>query len=407
MKSYPICYLLILLFHFFAAKCFSQDLLITQNGDLIKAFELELSNKYCFYKESRNTDAKILRIELSNLLMIKYQNGEKKLFNIDSADEDVKLAKTETINSADVLLETPQPFNSIGQELWLDKYNKDNLIYTNNKKRGKKADMWSMQFYANENSEFENNDLQMEIINGILLPTTIKRNLLGVEHCSNFQNFEKVDASNYHYGYGSRPAIAIKIKNKTDNLIYINLEKSFFIDNNQAFSLYTPSSTSVSTSTSSGFSVNAGSVANALGINGAIGTIADGVNLGKGKGSEKTTIVHSQKIIMVPPYSSVMINPLRVTPTSNNYSFGNANNLNRRGDTIIYNTENSPIKWGFYVSYLFENNLEKLHAIKSEFYLKKIVAHKYDDITFQHEGTLTYNHLYIDYLDYYDELKRE
>lgn len=72
--------------------------------------------------------------------------------------------------------------------------------------------------------------------------------------------------------------------------------------NNSPSPYYVPSATQVASTTSTGASVNMGAVADAMGVGGAIGTLASGVNVG-GNSNISSTITYSQRVVPIPAYS--------------------------------------------------------------------------------------------------------
>lgn len=69
---------------FFSIATNAQDVLITKEGDIIQAYELELSNSSVYYKASED-DSSLLKIAKKDILMIKYKDGRKVI--IDDNEE--------------------------------------------------------------------------------------------------------------------------------------------------------------------------------------------------------------------------------------------------------------------------------------------------------------------------------
>lgn len=71
------------------------------------------------------------------------------------------------------------------------------------------------------------------------------------------------------------------------------------------------------TGQSVGVGVNAGAIANAVGIGGMVGTALNGVNIEGSKGSSVTTTTYAQRVVSVPPKSSVLLEDVPIlTPGS-------------------------------------------------------------------------------------------
>lgn len=107
--------------------------------------------------------------------------------------------------------------------------------------------------------------------------------------------------------------LGISLTNKTNRVIYVDLGNTFLAQAGVSQPYYVPSATSVSKGTSTGASVNMGAVAGALGVGGALGTLANGVNVGGGNTTETTHVTYSQRIVSVPPRSTINLDPQRLT----------------------------------------------------------------------------------------------
>lgn len=95
----------------------------------------------------------------------------------------------------------------------------------------------------------------------------------------------------------------IAVLNKTDNIIYLDKGTSFVYYNGTPVSLFSNSSHTESQGNMTGGSVNAGSVANALGIGGRVGALLNGLNLGGAATSQSSTTFYEQRVIMLAPHA--------------------------------------------------------------------------------------------------------
>ena len=107
--------------------------------------------------------------------------------------------------------------------------------------------------------------------------------------------------------------LGVSLTNKTNRVIYVDLGNTFLAQAGVSQPYYVPSATSVSKGSSTGASVNMGAVAGALGVGGALGTLANGVNVGGGNTTETTHVTYSQRIVSVPPRSTINLDPQRLT----------------------------------------------------------------------------------------------
>lgn len=93
------------------------------------------------------------------------------------------------------------------------------------------------------------------------------------------------------------------VYNKTSQVLFIDKANSFAYTNGQPQTLFTNAAYTTGKTTGKGASVNMGSVANAMGIGGAAGTLLGGVNVGGGSSVTNSTTVFEQRIIAIAPQS--------------------------------------------------------------------------------------------------------
>ncbi len=137
-------------------------------------------------------------------------------------------------------------------------------------------------------------------------------------------------------------AVKVSIKNKSTETIYVDLGKSFLIRGSESIQCYVPSATSHTSGQSIGTSVNIGAVANAMGVSGALGTLANGVNVGGGKSSSATTTTFAQRVVPVPPMSEKEIGTLHLFPAQNTDIYNLKYKMNHTGVVLYVYLENIP-----------------------------------------------------------------
>ena len=99
---------------------------------------------------------------------------------------------------------------------------------------------------------------------------------------------------NEHYG---APALQFTFINKSNRTIYLDLGNTFYTSAGKSVCYFTPTSTTTTSSSSKGGSVNLGTIADALGVGGIAGTLANGVNVGGGSTNGTSTTTYAQRII--------------------------------------------------------------------------------------------------------------
>ena len=153
--------------------------------------------------------------------------------------------------------------------------------------------------------------------------------------------------ANEDYRQAPYPTMRIKVTNKSDKLVFIDLGTSYLKKNNVAFVIYNPTITSKTTAQSVGVGINVGSIADAVGIGGMTGTALDGINVGGSKGSSVTTTTYAQRVVSVPPKSSVFLEDIPIlTPGSEK----------ALGDLFYYKEAGmGKLKWTACLSYKFND----------------------------------------------------
>lgn len=106
--------------------------------------------------------------------------------------------------------------------------------------------------------------------------------------------------------------LGIGVQNNTGEIMTIDMVKSFVVTTSgKSLSFYDPTvrveSTTASSSTSNGGSLNLGSVASVLGIGGVVGTLANGINVGgsntNGVSTTNTTYLSDMPQVSLAPHS--------------------------------------------------------------------------------------------------------
>ena len=101
--------------------CYSQDMITTKSGEDIKAKVLEITFHEVKYKKAENIEGPIYTISKSDILLIRYGNGSKDMFN-----QEEKIEKKEIKNYITVLdkryffNEEPIKGKKIGEILYQD-----------------------------------------------------------------------------------------------------------------------------------------------------------------------------------------------------------------------------------------------------------------------------------------------
>lgn len=197
------------------------------------------------------------------------------------------------------------------------------------------------------------------------------------------------------------PAFAVIIKNNSNSTLYIDLANSFHVSmNGNSFSYYTPSSTTQTSSQQKGAGVNLGAISNALGINGVVGTLAQGINVGGGSTSGSSTTSYAQRVIAIAPNSTYNLAAHTILGETTQQIMGNIypSEAHRPllydketrvsyglitpakiGDCIIYEETISPFT-SIIVAYSHTEDCKNITQIEASVYLKDEIGstHKYE-----------------------------
>lgn len=184
----------------------------------------------------------------------------------------------------------------------------------------------------------------------------------------------------------------VTIINKSDSMMYIDMAESYYVNNGTAKQLYTNSVTTNFSSGSQGATVNLGSVTNALGVGGVVGTLAQGVNVGGSNTSGSSTQVFEERYISIPPLSRKSVKSVPFEPIySGNWGIGSSElGINSSKDspwqetqtkggytkkgTYNYDKYSSPAQ-EYLFAYTFNPN-EKFQSTRDLFYVKTIEINK-------------------------------
>lgn len=196
------------------------------------------------------------------------------------------------------------------------------------------------------------------------------------------------------YNLGPYPTMRIKVTNKSEKILYVDLGTSYIKKNDVASVIYTPTITSTTFGQNVGIGVNAGSIANAVGIGGMVGTALGGVNIGGSKGSSTSTTTYAQRIVSIPPKSAVFLDDVSIlTPGSENalgdiiyfdeVGMGKQKHLwclhhkfddIQSGKITEFTENNTLFKIGCYLNYSFSENFISSKGIETTYYVKKLIG---------------------------------
>lgn len=371
----------------------AQDVLITQEGDVKKVYDVEVGPSTVFYKEADKADAPTLRIKKADVIMIKRKDGTKyDLGNGNNVVNNSQAAQSpQTQAAAPVAASVSAEAQRLNEEA-IRRVNDYNPKYQGDDTDDRCKRLLCLLGYGKD-SQIINDDIEIECVTGALDFIKFKKGMK--EGVSNGAAKSDVPFSDFASKSYANPGIKLRVKNKSGKTLYLDLGNTFIMRKGVAMAYYVPSSTSTSNSSSSGMGVNLGAVAGAVGVGGALGTLASGIGVGGSSTSATVNTTYSQRVISVPPMSVKELDVQLMFPNVETYcdgfgiqdyanpnfyflpefSFatkesGNYNN----GETHNFSEETSPVKFGFFVSYSDTENCQNEKKLAFNLYLRQIIG---------------------------------
>lgn len=375
----------------------AQDLIVKKDGAVIQAKVTKVGTSEVEYKKWSNQDGPQYSIAVADILAINYQNGEKETFENVSAGGNGQPTKSEADGRQSIVQVKPEdlsPEAKAANDALIAKYNEPlsyEILEKHQKEIGvKKANRGIACLQVTPNSLFTDGNIEVTCEIGSL--NKKNKNSPAEWSLYSYQH-------NIPYFVTNNPAIRFSIKNKTNQTIYLDLANTFYVSLGQSICYYIPSSTTNSHSSSGGGSINLGAVTGALGVGGAVGTIANGVNVGGGSTNTTTNTTYSQRIVAIAPQSTINLTPqylfcndhkklmeglwynfVSTSLASNSYDYCVHANFSsksqsvqmRVGDNYVYSADNSPVKLSFFVAYSKSEQCTNEHVLQSHYYLSNI-----------------------------------
>lgn len=351
---------------FLSSYAKAQDRIVTKEGNTIDVYNVEISDKYIYYNEQNSSDARILKMDKNNVLMIRFHDGRKTLLTEENMVSDNNVKKN-TVNNETVIKDYSIPREE--NEKLKEKYRKP-VEYLKDDTTKKAKSFFCQLDFCND-AILADKNIEVEI-------KTVKKEVKGHPQRVNYLHY----ATNW--------ALSITLKNRSTQIVNVDLGNSFFVSGNNATPYYIPTSTSTTNSTGTGVGVNLGSVANAFGVGGVVGTLAQGVTVGGENSNASTTVTYSQRYVSIPPMSSIVLEPqLIFIPGKGTYNFKgydchvNKNNgvclyledLGlKRGQKLIWDEASSPVKIHCFFTYALDNEFKQSASIKTSLYVKSMLG---------------------------------
>lgn len=259
----------------------AQDIIVKKDGTAIQAKVMKVGTSEVEYKKWSNQEGPTYAIAISDILAINYINGEKETFEHVPINDKINSAEV-FVNGGDDMPKEEIPIVNSDNLMLVDLYTNQKVNLVQPKYKEKPAKRMYSIWGVTSNSVLS--DSRVTVCISKLM--------------TNLGKDREITKYSYISGY------AVQVKNKTDENIYIDLANSFKInDFGNSKPYYSNRTYTVNKSSGSGVGVNMGAVAGALGVGGAIGKLANGVNVGGGSTSGTSVTETEERILVVPPHS--------------------------------------------------------------------------------------------------------
>ena len=342
-------FFLVLFLSYFSHTVFAQDIITFADGKTVEAKVLEVTQDEIKYKKYRYQEGPLYSVDKSTVKQIKYAYGEIEEF------DDVYIASNGTTNNVVDNSEANAPqLIELGPD-------EDNAKIIRNYRygTGSRGDL-----LPEKRVRFKPSDV-----------VTAK---IAITESSTISNGEVEAYFQESYSYWGNLDLALK--NKTNQIIYVDLANSFSTDKFESRCYYDPSKVvSVNNSSSSGGSLNLGAVAGVLGIGGVVGTLASGVTVGGGESEGTTTTFSSQRFITIPPRGSGYVSKCEryngeVVKEGEDFTAFLVNISVDKNAVLVYNETNSPCKRDYYITYSTDPEFKTYSVLKFTIYFHQVVG---------------------------------
>lgn len=333
--------ILLILFLFVCSNGFAQDVIVKKDGSTILSKVLEVNTSDIKYKKYSNLDGPTYTILKTELLSINYKNGECEKF---TSEEIGYVSKTTSSVS------TSSVSNDTVNQVWLDFMNNRSAVYKKTHKNKEAKWQYRILKFHHDSKVADNN---------IYITCSVR--------------------NGYHEKFSGRKDlhsdITFELKNRSDNVVYLDLGNCFFKDVIKTESYYKNTATQTSKDQNVGVSVNAGIITDVLGVGGVVGNIANGINVGGNKGSSTGVTVFSQRIIALAPHSSYRFEDMNLYKSENDSKYVKAEKYSVGSSVSFHEPQNiNDCPWNLVLSYSTEEDFKTKNIMNVGIYISESIT---------------------------------
>lgn len=332
----------------------AQDVIVLKTNSTILSKVLEINSSEIKYKKYSNPNGPTYTIGKNEIVAINYENGEKELFE----EQDIS---TSTENYGNNLED-----NTINQA----SNNNDHLISLHNKEP---------QF-----SSLKQSNTKAKKFFPIM--AIAEQSILSTEHIE--MKFVPKCVEDYDFNNRYRIKYYIRLRNKTNKIIYIDRAQCFRKDNNEASTpFFDTKQISIATGNQGGIGISS-ALGNGFGIMGAGGT-----------SNMQTSTYSQQRYIFIPPNSEVNlseyiydeIRKIKTLFSQNyktifdietwNFDLSEWNGVIHKGEVVKCNETNTPFKTEYHIIYSTDKEFSNYSVINVRLYAKYLVGKDYNNLS--------------------------
>ncbi len=331
--------------------CHAQDVIVLKDGSTILSKVTEVGKTELKYKKWSNIDGPNYVLSISDILSINYQNGEKEIFS--DIQKENKINNSDHENSSNTIKTSCKVKPEANNSELINAYNKI-ITIRDEKGSNKIAKDGLCKFGITCNSVLSSKDLEI--------------------------SFERLPNWSICCQYG------VALKNKTNKILYIDLGNSFNISSNGLYEVYYNSKqVTIGKGSSTGIALGLGSVADVLGIGGAVGTLAQGTTLASKTDKSVSTSYNNQRILAIPPLGKCFLSEHKEVGTKKNsecLSHGEQLLIKfkrgyiNKGSSINFTEVNSPWKQNYIITYSDKGDFSTYKTVEFGIYIQQIFGTK-------------------------------
>lgn len=265
------------------------DTIVLKDASRMEVYNVEEAGKWILYTEQNDADAPLQRIAADKVFAIKVGEGDLKMVGGQSPDDNAaKTTDSEITTDGPVKVDAKVSADNAAR---IAQYNAPELRMTKPK---------DDKFYEKHDDDY---CAEFLTVWGITESSVISDENIAVDFELTMPQGKMVRRY---------PQTKVKITNKTNKPICIDLANSFkFAGDGTAKPYFNNSVYTESNTSGHGASMNLGAAAGALGIGDAVGTLASGIGIGGGSSKTATVTTAQERILMTPPYGAVYLPPMK------------------------------------------------------------------------------------------------